>query len=197
MSSCYIWIKSAKIMRWYKKIALCLCTYNMETRDKIIRDCKLKTLPINYFFVFCKNWFFHTKLLPITSCNFNWGGPSSSFVTSNGILSKPSMTSPSCTRNHPTSMVVPWCTHACPPILGISHVAITASLVGLIKNTQSRIWNCTSTTIGHLGHNQCCACNWFRSYILCMCKSNNQKKITLHVNVNVEYKMCKHKCKIV
>ncbi len=50
MNSCYIWIKSTKIMPWYKNMALCLCTYNMEINDKFNRDCKLETLPINYSF---------------------------------------------------------------------------------------------------------------------------------------------------
>jgi hypothetical protein len=56
------------------------------------------------------------------------------------------MISSSCTQNHPTLMVVPWCTHACPPIPNLSHVVITASLERLIKNIESPIWNCTSTT---------------------------------------------------
>jgi hypothetical protein len=34
-------------------------------------------------------------------------------------------------------MAVPWCTHVCPPILDINHVATTVSLVRLIKNTKS------------------------------------------------------------
>jgi len=104
-----------------------------------------KLNPLTTHFVFCKKWPFHTKVLPTTSYNFIWRGSSSSFVTSNGILLEPSMTSPSCTQNHLASMVVPWCTHACPSIHDISHVVITASLVGLIKNIDSPIWNYTST----------------------------------------------------
>jgi hypothetical protein len=50
MSSCYIWIKSAKIMPWYKNMALCLCTYSMETSDKFTKDRKFETWPINYSF---------------------------------------------------------------------------------------------------------------------------------------------------
>ncbi len=50
MNSCYIWIKSAKFMPWYKNMAFCLCTYNMKTSDKFTRDHKLKTWPINYSF---------------------------------------------------------------------------------------------------------------------------------------------------
>ncbi len=107
---------------------------------------KSKPNPLTTHLVFCKNWPFHIKLLPTTSYNFNWGGSSSSFVTSNRILLESSMPSSSWTQNHPTSMVVPWCTHACPPIHDISHVAITTSLVGLIKNTESPIWNYTSIT---------------------------------------------------
>ncbi len=30
------------------------------------------------------------------------------------------------------------------------------------------------TTAHNIGHNQCCACKWFKPYTLCKCKSNNE-----------------------
>jgi hypothetical protein len=58
----------------------------------------------------CMNWPFHTKMLPIVSFNCNWSGSSLSFVMSKEILPKPSIIFTSCTRYHPVSTWVQWCT---------------------------------------------------------------------------------------
>jgi hypothetical protein len=87
----------------------------------------------------CMNWPFHIKLLPIVSFNCNWGRSSLSFVMNRGVLPKPSIISTSCTRYHPVSTWVQWCTPCCPPIHVITLVAITSNLVELINSTLSPI----------------------------------------------------------